>query len=471
MRTSANVVATSSFALLVFAALLLAIASRPAKRLSDFDQSFYLTIAYDLDRHGVFSNGVFDDVDSTVAKPSAGMFFAPVYPWLVLAATKLDRRFAAAVECAVESNHGRRDSAGCDIYARPIHVMHALFLTLGIIAIGFAAELIIAHRLAFLVAGLLAAIGLALEAEPFSYIMTESVTFSLYSLLALSLAAAWKRGKRRYFAVAGLLLGLLGLTRPSYVVLAIAIPTLYMISRRLVTPERQRSVAAQLLAFGVSFSVVLAPWALRNALLVGKLGLTEEYGSASLVERFAYDEMTTGEFLLAFPYCLPEIGPRAIGALFGPQTMARFDWREPAGFFRHGRAQRVALIRVHGRLDPIIGDLMRAEWRQNGWRYLAVTLPLAWCGLWVAQIWSLFLLPIFAVLGAQAARRSKPLLLLYAAPAIVMVGVHAAVANHYTRYNLGLIGPMSIAGAWTALWVASTLGRRGYAAMQKLQVL
>ena len=42
----------------------------------------------------------------------------------------------------------------------------------------------------------------------------------------------------------------------------------------------------------------------------------------------------------------------------------------------------------------------------------------------------------------------KPLLLLYAAPALVMLGLHAAVTNQYTRYNLIPIGPFSAGAAW-----------------------
>src|SRR5262245_50934652 len=94
-----------AFSLLIFATLATAILLRPSKWLSDFDQSFYLTIAYDLFHHGVFSNGVFDDVNSTAAAPPPGMFFGPVYPWLIVAATKIDPRFARAVDCSVEANH------------------------------------------------------------------------------------------------------------------------------------------------------------------------------------------------------------------------------------------------------------------------------------------------------------------------------------------------------------------------------
>src|SRR5262249_26738459 len=52
-----------AFGLAIFAVLVTAILLRPPKWLGDFDQSFYLSIAYDLDHHGVFSNGVFDQAD------------------------------------------------------------------------------------------------------------------------------------------------------------------------------------------------------------------------------------------------------------------------------------------------------------------------------------------------------------------------------------------------------------------------
>src|SRR5215831_16370515 len=94
-----NCLARIGFGLLVVAILATAILRQPPKPLSDFDQSFYLTIAYDLIHHGVFSNGVFDDVDSTVTSPPPGMFFGPVYPWLIVAGAKIDSRFARAIDC------------------------------------------------------------------------------------------------------------------------------------------------------------------------------------------------------------------------------------------------------------------------------------------------------------------------------------------------------------------------------------
>src|SRR5262245_25120454 len=88
-----------ALAVIAFVAIAISIASQPPKWLNDFDQSFYLTIAYDLDRHGVFSNGVFDEVDSTRTAPPSGMFFVPGYPMVIFAVMQADPRFAQAVRC------------------------------------------------------------------------------------------------------------------------------------------------------------------------------------------------------------------------------------------------------------------------------------------------------------------------------------------------------------------------------------
>jgi hypothetical protein len=68
----------------------------------------------------------------------------------------------------------------------------------------------------------------------------------------------------------------------------------------------------------------------------------------------------------------------------------------------------------------------------------------------------LVLVPLFAAAAVLARGMSHRLLLIYSAPAVAMLGMHALIANHYTRYNLILIGPLAIAGAWGAL---SVVGR------------
>src|SRR5215813_12406379 len=144
---------------LAFVVLATAITTRLPKSLSDFDQSFYLTIAYDLDRHGVFSNGVFDNVDSTREVPPPGMFFVPGYPLLVLAAMKLDARFDKAVECTVMAVSRETDTSVCEAYATPVRIIHAGLLALAVVAIALSGSLMFASSRVFWIAGALATAG------------------------------------------------------------------------------------------------------------------------------------------------------------------------------------------------------------------------------------------------------------------------------------------------------------------------
>ncbi|MDP2297402.1 MAG: hypothetical protein Q8M24_18320 [Pseudolabrys sp.] len=432
------------------------ILTRSAKWMGDFDQSFYLTIAYDIDRHGVYSNGMFDDVNSVDARPAPGMFIAPLYPLLVLAAMKVDPRFAAAARCSVEANHDRRDRATCETYTRPIHLIHALLLTLAVLAIARSAELIFPGSATFWLAGVFATIGLQPLDELFSFVMTESLTFSLFSLTMLAMVKGWTSPGWRTFAIAGVLLGLLCLTRTAFIVLAPVMIVLIVINAcRAGSSAWQGTQAAQgAFAFALCFGFVLAPWAIRNSISVGKFGLTEEYGAAAMVERFAFNRMTPKEFALAFPYCLPKVGRCLIAETVGTAATDRFEWYHPDSFFRIGRAMRTELLATHKKLDPVIGDIVRSEMKDNWWRHILVSIPLAWCGLWVGGWFSFFLVPAFVWAGIAAIRRHQPLFLLYAVPALTMLALHAGLANHYTRYNLILVGPFAAGAAWLiARWL------------------
>jgi hypothetical protein len=435
--------------LVAFIVLGLSILSRPDWKLRDFDQVFYVTIAYDLDRYGVFSDGIFDPVDSSVQPAQPGMFFVPVFPAMILAVMKVDQRFAEAVHCSVDSNRGHRDESACEAYETPIRVLNAALLAIGVAAVGFAAELIFRRaQWIFLVTGLFATAALASEAHIFSFVMTESAIFALYSVFAWVLLRALITPAAVRFAIAGAVLGLLCLTKPSFIALfPIAVAIVLFFGFRVVKIPRHL-IAAHSLIFAAAFACTIGPWMARNYVSIGKFGLTNEYASAVLVERFAYDDMTPREFLLAIPYCIPGVGDLLFDKVTGTDSMHRFVFHTPASFFHNGRARRDALREQHGELDPLIGGLVRDELQANWWRYLLVSIPLAWCGMWPGGVATLLLLPLFIVSVLQAVRTREPLLILYSVPAVLMLGLHAAVGNHYTRYNFILIGPYSVGAAW-----------------------
>jgi 4-amino-4-deoxy-L-arabinose transferase-like glycosyltransferase len=424
------------------------IVSQPTRNLQDFDEPFYVTLAYDLDRYGVFSNGPFSGMDDTAAAPPAGMFFGPVYPALVAAVMKLDPRFAAAARCSVEANRGHRDIATCDPYDLPMRLLNALLLAIAVVAIALAAELIFRRRAVFLLAGLCALVALACEAGAFSYIMTESMIFALYSVFMLAIVLAWRSGRTGLFILAGVLLGLLCLTKPSYLILfpivaALSFAYLYWLS----DPRRPQALG-RVLAFSLAFACVVGAWVARNVGSVGKLGFTEEYGAAVLIERFAYNDMGLREFFQAFPYCTPGLGEVVFDPVYGTDSMHRFTYHTEGSFFHVGRGRRDALVAQYGRLDPLIAGIIGDEMRHDWWRHVLVSIPLLWCGLWAGWLASLVLVPLFVWACIRAVRTRQPLLLFYAAPAAVMLGLDALIGNHYTRYNLILIGPYAVGAAW-----------------------
>ncbi|MGE0038985.1 MAG: hypothetical protein AB7S93_25600 [Xanthobacteraceae bacterium] len=455
MHRQMNTGGRIAFGILIFAALAAAILARPEKWLTDFDQAFYLSIAYDLNHHGVFSNGVFDDVDSTQERPPPGLFFAPLYPALIVAVTRLDPRFRRAVDCVIELGHNAQDRSECEVYARPMLLIHALLLALGVLAIARAAETIFENRALFWFTGVLATIALIPDADLFAFVMTESLTFCLYGMASLAMVLALKRPGISNTVTTGVLFGLLCLTRASFMVLAPVLVMLFAINGRWIAKTGLRATATQCLLFAVAFAAVLGPWIVRNGVSAGKWAMSEEYGSAAIIERFAYDDMTWREFLLAFPYCLPEIGEPIVDRTFGPRAMERFVYYSPQSFFHVGRAHRDQLNAANGRLDPLIGDIVRDEMRERGWWYFAVAIPLGWCGMWIGGYLGLLLVPTFVWAAVAALRRDRPLFLLYAAPPFVMLGLHALLANHYTRYNLILIGPFCASAAWIMTSVAA----------------
>src|SRR3954470_8095146 len=161
VRAGQNIALVSA----AFTVLATAILSSPDWDLADFDQRFYTTIAYNIDRHGVFANGTFDKVDNVEVAPPPGMFFGPVYPLLVLAGMKIDGRFAQAVSCSVESISLHRDRTDCEAYARPMRIMHALLLAVGVLMIALAANVMLPGAASFWLAGGLATAGLVMEGE------------------------------------------------------------------------------------------------------------------------------------------------------------------------------------------------------------------------------------------------------------------------------------------------------------------
>lgn len=449
--------------LICFAALLVAGSRVPPRDLAHFDQKFYATTAWDLVRWGTFSDGFFDRVDSSAEPPPPGMFLGPGYPVLLAGLMRLDPALREAAGCAVRHLPSDDAAARCPAYRGLVGWVNYA-LVAGALALLLLAALRVTGRPA--VAVLATALGLAAAlgyAKLLNLAMTESLALFLFSAATLLFVVAFE-GTRRWAALAGgAALGLLILTRPSHIVLA----PLALAALLLFAPRRLMTGAL----FGLGLAAALLPWAVRNELVLGRFALTAGYGPAVLIERMAYNGMTPREFGLSFLYWLPDFGDALTARLFGPEAAARLDWDRPGSLYDIGQRRRHAALEAPGGVDTALPVLLREEVLGKPVAYVGSTLSLAWRGLWVGGYWGVAMI-LLLPLGIAAARRAGrlTLLLVYAAPAWIMLAVHAGASVNQDRYNLALVFGLSTAASlaiaslvsrrWPALGVAAEGGRR-----------
>ena len=412
--------------------------------LSAFDQPFYLGIAHDLMQTGRFTNGfMFDTAGPDGAGPS-GMRFSQLYPTLLAVAAQIDPALRQGMNCVV-STHDRPDV--CPSAAPLMRVLQFAMLT------GF---YLLVWWIGAQVGGSLACawltLGLALIAVP---TLMRSVEFLMTEMTCLffctAAIAAWLAGLRAprpwlWAAAAGALLGLTALTRPGFLYL---LPLCVLLALMRAVPQWRAPAgwrpAAAMAAAGAA---MLAPWILRNAIVLGRAALTYGYDSHTLVQRIAFNTMSWREYGLAYLCWLPD-GTSLGRRLIGPGACDRFGWDEqPNSFYTLGlRHMLDQTLRAAGGYDHHLSYLLHTYILPHLLWHMAVSIPLALRGAYVAHWWGLLLLPVCLWVTLAALRRRDPAILAITLPALFMLAFNAAVAVNQVRYNLLLVPAYAVAGA------------------------
>jgi hypothetical protein len=452
--------AWAAFALCFAVLLAVGTATRP-RTLDVFDQPFYATTAWDLLRHGTYSDGVFDEIDSSRDVPPPGMFLGPGYPLLLAGMMVLDPGLKESAACLVRHRAAGDVAANCPPH-RGLTLPVQMALCAGALAFLFAA----ARRLSggTAIAALATAIGLGTLASYAGLItlaMTESLALFLFAGAALLFLRLFQgRAGRGTALLAGLALGLLVLTRPSHAVLA---PVALLAVAGLAGTRRIGWGALPLCALGIAVAVL--PWMLRNGIVLGRFAVTATYGPAVLVERLSYNDMTPRQLLASFVYWLPDFGDRLATALFGEDVVWRLDWGRPGSFYDVGQRRRAAALEAPGGIDALFPGLVREQILRNPVWHGLTTLSMAWRGIWIGRYWGLAMFALIPF-GLAAAHRAGRLagLLLYWSPAWIMLAVHAGASVNQERYNLALM----LGGAIVAAWGILSFAARHLPALRRL---
>ncbi len=412
--------------------------------LSAFDQPFYLGIANDLMAAGRFTNGFMFDVHGPAEGRPSGMRFSPVYPAMLAAAGAADPVLRRGMVCVVATNDapGACQSAAPLMRAVQFCMLAGFFLLVWWIGGAVGGGL----GMAWLT------LGVALMAAPLlmrsaMLLMTETTCL----LFATAAIATWLRSVRSaqswgWAAACGGFLALTALTRPGFLYLlpmcALAALVLAAFQHRVLAGWLR---AAALACGGV---LLLAPWIVRNWLVMGRVSLTYGYDSHTLVQRIAFDTMDWREYGLAYLCWLPD--GTSLGRQFvGPGACDRFGWDEqPNSFYVLGlRHMLEQTLKAAGGYDHHLSYLLHTYILAMPVWHMAVSVPLALRGAYVAHWWGFVLLPVCLWASFRALRRGETAYLAVALPALFMLIFNASVAVNQVRYNLLLVPAYAVAGA------------------------
>jgi 4-amino-4-deoxy-L-arabinose transferase-like glycosyltransferase len=249
-------------------------------------------------------------------------------------------------------------------------------------------------------------------------VLTESLASLLAILLAAALFAMAKNGRLRAAVVAGLLLGLAVLNRP---LVALWVPWIVLLAWW-VCPQRRLTAAATL---AMVAGAVVAPWGVRNSLLLGQFAPLGTHGQQNLAAAYS-DEAVQRRGLW---FRLDETG-------FFPPAIDDSQPGLEREKERAERSQRAAL-----------------EWIRHQPHRAAVLVAMRIWQLWQPRMhWDALILGLMAfgaVLWPAAAERRIFLMMLIANT--IAVAVTWSVGGRFLVPLLPIVHAFAACGLWVAL--------------------
>jgi len=118
-----------------------------------------------------------------------------------------------------------------------------------------------------------------------------------------------------------------------------------------------------------------------------------------------------------------------------------------------------AARRRAGSDDGVLGDLIINGVLRDPVKHAAVSMALAWRGLFIAKYWGVAGFAAFIFAAVHTLRRRNRPLVLTSLPAWFMVAAHAGASVSIARYNLPLMSVFGLAMAY----VVEILARRSMA--------
>ncbi len=390
------------------------------------DDLRYISYAVSLHKHNVFGLSNKD----TNAAPQPGNANAPFYPALITGVMMLDPAFAESMICAIETNGG----SGCEENFENFFMLQTGLALLSLFLIYLTAKRFSHSRLTGWLAAALA-LGSGIFSEFSHAFMTEILILAAFCGLLLLCQIFYQDRRLRWIGAIALMLAVLTLTRPSYLYLFYGFAAFFAV---IAIMNRTKTSWLNLGILIIAFTAAISPWAIRNKTHFNSFTLTSGgYAEAILVQRVNYNQMSWPEVGVSMIYFLPDFGDSLAKKLFSKDLHDKLGWNE-GSYYMQGYASHITeLTDELGGHDKILGHLIREEILTL--KHIAVSVPLALRGTFIAKYWGLIGFITFIVLLIQTSRRKDYTILVMSLPLFYMVAFHAGLSVSIPRYNLPLV--------------------------------
>ena len=399
------------------------------------DAPRYIVSALALHDHGLFSG----PASKTPAQRFELVEGGPLVAFELATIFALSADIEASMRCAVEQK-----LASCPLNMRALHIAHWLELAI-FCACSWLAAWLIFRRLDAAWLTLLAVAFCRELRDGTAQALTEPLVFAVSGLFFLGWIYAWRERRWHSWLRAGLALGLLILAKPSAMAIiptTLALQLAVMLATRGDEDSRPRNAAGHALAFVAGVAAITLPLMTRNLVELGVFALSSpSYFVTTFAHRIAFNAMSWSEWFAGWLYYLPDFGDGLARKWLPAAAYDRLGWG-PNSYYVYGRDV------LHRQAEAIAGKqasdyLIREYVLAEPIKHAAVTLLMAWRGMFVGKLWGLV---AWLVLPAALiyAKPQRMILLSLLAPPLVLLFGQAALSVSIPRYNGLMILPLAI---------------------------
>lgn len=418
----------------------------------------YLSVAETLYTDGVFTDGN-QGRDAVATGPNGeGLFFSPGYPAMVTAFMHLDPTFKETAFCLNENRFAENRDALCAKGYGSFLWFQALLVATSFVLIWFCAHSMTGKYsvswLAFIIATAAGIYGF--YAQNF---FVEPLVVPFFTAACLGLIYCLKNPRALTFFLTGVFFGLTVLVRPSFTYPFYGFLIIACIALLITMPKKQALLL--LIAAVGGYALTAGPWIIRNGMLFDIWAVSAGYAPFILVQRVSYNMMSWAEVGVALVYWFPDFGDSLAKDWFPKELYTKLDFANPQGYYVDGKSGfKAAAIDAAGGRENLFSYLLSTYVLGDFAKHIGVTFALLWRGMWIEKYWGLICLSLLLGTGLAQTLKKKYALLIFAAPALFMAGLHAFVSVSIPRYNIVMVPALSIGAAIALVALASWIMKK-----------